>query len=576
MGSSIEDKRVAIYIRVSTHWQVDKDSLPVQRSELINYSKFVLGIHDYVVFEDAGYSAKNTDRPAYQQMIARVRTGEFSHVLVWKLDRISRNLLDFAAMYAELKRIGVVFISKNEQFDTSSAMGEAMLKIILVFAELERQMTSERVSAVMLSRAGNGQWNGGKVPFGYSYSKENEEFKINEDEAEIVRRIYSSYIEERSLLSVSKSLNADGILTREKHIWSPVSVSIILKSPFYIGVYRYNYRDESKGKHDWTFKDEDEWILIEGHHPPIISAETYDKVKEILADNQRLVLEHHVPRNSKNTNIFSGLLTCSICGSIMVASPGKTRKDGYSPSSYNCPSRRKIDKCTNKYVSDKTLGPFFLNYISNIIKASNSFGKSTTPETLEKKLLRGPYFKDIDHIEYAGLMELYEHLQSGFSDHPFAPPQSIESTDTKERDLLIAQKHQKERALSRLKSIYLYSEDSMSESEYYIDRKRIQDDLDNTNKRLSEIDASIASNSPLSDDEFMDKASYFLITQGLQDKRTVDFGNFMKTVSPKILKIFVQNVVKNFCIKDGLIESITFKNGISHQFIYKDSKTPDA
>ena len=128
----IEQKRVAIYVRVSTQYQVDKASLPVQRSELVNYAKYALDIPDHVIFEDAGYSAKNTDRPDYQQMMARIRTGEFSHLLVWKIDRISRNLLDFAAMYAELKRLGVVFVSKNEQFDTSSAMGEAMLKIILV------------------------------------------------------------------------------------------------------------------------------------------------------------------------------------------------------------------------------------------------------------------------------------------------------------------------------------------------------------------------------------------------------------------------------------------------------------
>lgn len=80
-------------------------------------------------------------------MMSRIRTGEFTHILVWKIDRISRNLLDFASMYAELKELGITFISKNEQFDTSSAIGEAMLKIILVFAELERNMVSERVSA---------------------------------------------------------------------------------------------------------------------------------------------------------------------------------------------------------------------------------------------------------------------------------------------------------------------------------------------------------------------------------------------------------------------------------------------
>ena len=163
--SNLSKQKAAIYIRVSTHWQVDKDSLKVQRRELTAYVSLVLGITDYVVFEDPGYSAKNTARPEYQAMMDRVRTGEFTHLVVWKIDRISRNLIDFATMYDELKTLGVTFVSKNEQFDTSSAIGEAMMRIILVFAELERKTTAERVTAVMLSRANDGQWNGGRVPY---------------------------------------------------------------------------------------------------------------------------------------------------------------------------------------------------------------------------------------------------------------------------------------------------------------------------------------------------------------------------------------------------------------------------
>jgi DNA invertase Pin-like site-specific DNA recombinase len=82
--------KAAHYIRVSTHHQIDRDSLPFQRQELENYCRFVLGIDDFVVFEDAGYSAKNTDRPKFQEMMDRIRQGEFTHLLVWKLDRISR------------------------------------------------------------------------------------------------------------------------------------------------------------------------------------------------------------------------------------------------------------------------------------------------------------------------------------------------------------------------------------------------------------------------------------------------------------------------------------------------------
>ena len=79
ISDKLSDRKSALYIRVSTHWQIDKDSLPLQREDLINYTKYALGISKYEVFEDAGYSAKNTDRPAFQQMMARLRSGEFSH-----------------------------------------------------------------------------------------------------------------------------------------------------------------------------------------------------------------------------------------------------------------------------------------------------------------------------------------------------------------------------------------------------------------------------------------------------------------------------------------------------------------
>ena len=223
--------KVAIYIRVSTTYQVDKDSLPMQRKDLIAYSSLVLGIEDYEIFEDAGYSGKNTDRPAFQSMMQRIRTGEFSHVLVWKIDRISRNLLDFAEMYEELQSLRVTFVSKNEQFDTSSAMGEAMLKIILVFAELERNMTSERVTATMISRANQGLWNGGRIPYGYNYDSDSSTFSIRDDEAAVCRIIRDDYLENKSLVHTSRLLNSIGHKTRAGADWSPTTVWIIIQNP---------------------------------------------------------------------------------------------------------------------------------------------------------------------------------------------------------------------------------------------------------------------------------------------------------------------------------------------------------
>ena len=564
----IEQKRAAIYVRVSTQYQVDRASLPVQRSELVNYAKYALDIPDFVIFEDAGYSAKNTDRPDYQQMMARIRTGEFSHLLVWKIDRISRNLLDFAAMYSELKQLGVVFVSKNEQFDTSSAMGEAMLKIILVFAELERNMTAERVSAVFLSRANDGIWNGGKVPFGYAYDKQTKTFSILEDEAKTVRLIYALYESSKSLVTVSKALNERGIKTRNGSEWSPTTVHTMLSNPFYSGTYRYNYRNESDPHHHVPKKKED-WILVKNHHPAIVSPEHQAAVELILASKS---YGKNQTYQRKNIHAFAGLLTCGYCGSTMAATIDRARADGWRPSVYICSRRRMSNDCQNKYVSDVTLGPFVLNFFANLIKASNSFGKSTSIETLEKKLLRGDALSIVDHIERPGLEELYNHLRSGFDEKPFdslAVNAAEASSDVQERDLLLADKRRLERALKRLNAIYLYGDEEIPGKDFILDRKSITDSLQQIDDRLKELDAAAVFDVSLSDDEFMEKASQFILTQQLLDKLSVNYEKFIRKIDPRIVKDFLNETVSNFCIKDGLTTSVLFKNGIELRFCYK-------
>ena len=239
--------KAALYIRVSTLYQIDKDSLPFQRQELINLAKYMLGTDDYEVFEDAGYSGKNTDRPSYQRMMTRIRQREFTHLCVWKIDRISRNLLDFAAMYDELKKYNVTFVSKNEQFDTSSAMGEAMLKIILVFAELERKLTSERVMGVMLDRASKGLWNGARMPLGYKWDTNAKFPVIDADEAVTIRFIFDKYEEVKSTLQISRILNMNHIKTKRGGEWTSKTVNDIVRNPFYKGTYRYNYRESARG-----------------------------------------------------------------------------------------------------------------------------------------------------------------------------------------------------------------------------------------------------------------------------------------------------------------------------------------
>ena len=565
----LELKKVAIYIRVSTQHQIDKASLPVQRSELINYAKYALGIEDYEVFEDAGYSAKNTDRPDYQAMMSRVRTGEFSHVLVWKIDRISRNLLDFVAMHQELKELGVTFVSKNEKFDSSTAMGDAMLKIILVFAELGHNMTSERVSTVLVSRASSGNWNGGKIPFGYAWDKVAKLFSIIEEEAAVVLLIYDLYETYWSLVAVAKILNERGILPRSGKPWSPATVRAILVNPFYAGIYQYNRHNENNPKR-FTLKPETEWVIIENHHPAIVDKERQDRIIRRLQSQQR---GKRTSYNRKNVHIFAGMLTCGCCGSNMAATVDRPRSDGWRPSVYICSRRRRFDDCQNKYVSDVTIGPFILNYMANIIKASNSFGKTTSIDTLQKKLLRGDLFAGVDHIGQSGLEELYNHLRdgAGLLEYKSQPVDSAESLSAiSEKDLLLSEKRRLERALNRLKTLYLYGEDTMAEKDYITERKSIADSLDEVIAKLEVVEKAAADAISLSDDEFMAKAHYFIMAQQLQDKRVIDYEKFIRKIDPQIVKDFINSIVQNFCIKDGRIVSILFKNGMEHQFFYKD------
>ena len=574
LNDALNDKKAALYIRVSTHWQVDKDSLPLQENDLINYAKYALGVEKYEVFKDAGYSAKNTNRPDYQRMMARLRTGEFTHLIVWKIDRISRNLLDFAQMYNELKQLGITFVSKNEQFDTSTAMGEAMLKIILVFAELERNITSERVTAIMLSRANEGKWNGGHVPFGYNYDKTTKILSVNPTEAITVNMIYDTYEETRSLIQVAKFMNESKHFPRSGKAWNPVTVGIILNNPFYSGDYLYNKHDEKKSGGNAStsaLKKESEWILVKDHHPPIVERERQQAIKMILQSQRRSNKGGPRTYTRVNTHIFAGLLKCGKCGNGMPSTIDRVRGSGYRPSIYMCSRRRRFNYCDNKYISDIKVGPFVLNYISNVIKAQNNFGKTTDIDTFERKLLRGSYFEHVESIDRIGLQDMYNMLKTGkWQTDEYALPDAVTAESLQdETALLSSERRKKERALARLKSLYLYGDETIPETEYLIERKQLDDAIKQIDERLAEIEKVNALDFSLSDEEFLSKASYFIMSQQLLTKRYVDFEKLIKKLDPKIIKNFINSIVKKIVISDGKILSICFKNGIEHKFLYK-------
>ena len=558
----INNKKTAIYIRVSTHWQVDKDSLQVQERELKAYNEMILGIPHFEIFRDAGYSAKNTDRPEFQQMMSRVRKGEFSHVLVWKIDRISRNLLDFTAMYTELKSLGVAFVSKNEQFDTSTAIGEAMLKIILVFAELERNMTAERVSAVMISRANNGQWNGGKVPRGYDWNKEEGIFTINED-AEMIKAIFEEYLLTRSLTVTSQHINDKGYRSRTGHLWSPATIRLILKNEFYIGNYVYNVHPGGGRK---NVNDKKEWVVIKDHHIPIIDETTFNKVKNILYGQRTLSDKFFKTYQRKNIHIFAGLCKCGMCGSNMSATKDNVREHGYRPSVYGCALRRKTKtQCSNPFLSDVKLGPFMINIIANIMRMESSVSKSTSIQRMQDIILSGDIFQHVISVDPYGLSELKKVMLNKPDKVNFQPTLMTNlGKKNNERDLIEQQVRKEETALKRLTAIYLYGDSDMPEKDYIIERDRISDNIAKYTARLEQINKE--SNSD--DTSFIEKASYFLMQKQLLGNEPIVFDKFMLTVDESILRSFMRSILKEIVITSGKVTSIKFHNNISLSFIY--------
>lgn len=568
ISEKLAAKKAAIYIRVSTHWQIDKDSLKVQRRELIAYVELVLGITDYEVFEDPGYSAKNTDRPDYQAMMERIRTGEFTHLVVWKIDRISRNLLDFAYMYDELKRLGVTFVSKNEQFDTSTAIGEAMLKIILVFAELERNMTSERVTAVMLSRANNGQWNGGRVPYGYSWDKESGTFAVVEQEAKVANRMAELYEQYQSLLYVVKYMNDAGITTRNGKAWTPTAVRKILTNPWNIGHYVYNVHSGGKGTEK---RSEDEWITVEDHHPAILDERLFYRIKFLLTRNKRGGVPASKTYVRKNIHIFGGLLRCAKCGSNMIANQDRRRANGIRPSIYACGSRRrKQTSCTNKYISDMVLGPFVLNYVANIIRAAKSYDGSSDTELLSKKLLAGEAFSDVDSINEDALVELISAFNAADGAEEYRPQLALSGADgtITEADTLKSRKNRIENALSRLNALYLYDENAMPEKDFVMQRADLSKQLEQINSRLSEIQGR-GEDAEVTSDSFIMKASYYIMANKLIEGGYIDYEKYIRAIDPAVPKSFLASVIDHIDADDGRVTAITFKNGIEHRFTYK-------
>ncbi|MCD8294902.1 MAG: recombinase family protein [Clostridia bacterium] len=559
----MEDKhlKVAIYVRVSTKHQVDKDSLKVQKRDLISYCKLVMNCNDYEIFEDAGFSAKNTERPDYQAMMEKLRTRQYTHLLVWKIDRISRNLLDFATMYAELKDLGVDFVSKNEQFDTSTAMGEAMLKIILVFAELERKMTSERVTAVMYSRASNGQWNGGRVPYGYKYTKKSNTFTVVEEQAGIVRRIFRLYELYESTDVIVSVLSKAGIAPPYSAEWSYSEVKGILSNSFYKGTYEYG-------------TDAYGIVVIENHHPAIIPAETFDKLQPILA-NMGLP-PSTIGRPPKHLYIFQSMLVCGNCGRRFMSGHTATKKlktgetdyvsylcNNVFPS-YHSKKNKKPRMCSSAYVNEAYLAQFVLSIVFNLFLIQKNGLKNTVNRiALQEMILRN--IEGNINIDAHALSTIKSNVRH--KGEPVPLKMALRGCDAYAAELeqLQNRKQRYETALNRLNDM----RPALSEEDYDLELAEVNSRLESVTCDIADLTAKAKSHDT-DYSELMNKAALLLLEKSIENGKDLDMKKFVAAANPEFLKNFFHALISTITITNSKVTQIAFLGGLIMNFTYSD------
>ena len=312
--------RVAGYVRVSSQRQATEgDSLVAQQHEIEEEVEFRKRRENWQVeslefYVDAGKSAKDQNRPQLQRLKRDIAAGKIDLVICFKLDRITRSLKDFVDLWALFAEHEVNVISLREKFDTSMPTGEAMVQLIMVFAQLERKMTAERTFSIMKDRADRGLWNGGHV-LGYTSLKDDPgKLEIDEEGAAIVRRIFDLFEELGSAGAVTRRLNELGIRyptfrtradkLRGGKLFAKQKVTGILRNPVYLGMIRWG---ES---------------VKEDCHEPIISRQQFDRVQLQIGKtvNRRMNLKKPKGR----VYLLSGLLRCQ-CGAHMVGASAHGR-----------------------------------------------------------------------------------------------------------------------------------------------------------------------------------------------------------------------------------------------------------
>lgn len=316
---------VGIYIRVSTEEQAQHGySIDAQKEKMIAYCKSQ-GWTEYKLYIDDGYTGTNMDRPALNRLIRHVENQKINLVVVYKLDRLSRKQRDVLYLLEEVfEKQNTGFKSATEPFETTTPFGKAMIGILAVFAQLERDMIVERTTTGRRQRIRQGKWYGGREPLGYYWDKEKEQLIIIPDEAMLIKAIFDKYKDGDSRLSIAEWAQS----RCKSRVIDHAVVRDILSRRIYIG----------------ELNDGGTWI--KGNHEPIIDLKTWGAVQEEIQNREE-------GSSPKGEYLLSGLLKCGVCGENVVHVKRTTKKYGkvYEYQLYACRNQHVRRKDRNNYCS---------------------------------------------------------------------------------------------------------------------------------------------------------------------------------------------------------------------------------
>lgn len=417
--------RVALYPRVSGHEQEDNYSIPEQIERMKKYCES-RDWHIYKIYTDSGFTGSNMNRPALQTLIHDAEKGAFDMVLVYKLDRLSRSQKDVLYLVEDVfDKHGVYFSSMTENFDTSTPFGKAILGILAVFAQLEREQIRERTMMGKQARAEEGKWHGGSTePIGYDYI--DDELVQNDYEVMQIKEIADLFLKRTPVRTIANMMFEKGY--HHKHgIWDAKTIRRVLANKVNIGLLKY--------------KDK----YYQGKHTPIFSQETYDEIMTIMDERKEKYGTTYKPFKS----LLGGMIYCKKCG----ARYGR-QGNGKGLYYYSCYSRNKSQpkmvkdpNCKNKThraseldaeiisaITQLALDPEYIEQMRNE-KPVNDVGEKIKTITAEVESINSQISNLMDLYSLGNMpLDIINQKVSALNDTRIALEKELDSLDVPDID----------------------------------------------------------------------------------------------------------------------------------------------